>query len=62
MAIWCRQRMFIALAKSIRHGSTNVGYVTIGWQEGKEIPAFDKIKTEIDKLAIECRPYIVMNR
>ena len=48
--------------KSIRHGSTNVGYVTIGWQEGKEIPAFDKIKTEIDKLAIECRPYIVMNR
>lgn len=48
--------------KSIRYGSTNVGYVTIGWQEGKEIPPFDKIKTEIDKLAIECRPYIVMNR
>lgn len=48
--------------KSIRHGSINVGYVTISWQEGKEIPPFDKIKTEIDKLAIECRPYIVMNK
>lgn len=46
--------------KSIRYGSTNVGYVTIGWQEGKEIPSQDKIRTEIDKLAIECRPYIVM--
>ena len=49
-------------AKSIRNGSTNVGYVAIGRQEGKEIPAFDKIKTEIDKLAIECRAYIVINR
>ena len=48
--------------KSIRHGSINVGYVTTGWQEGKEIPAFDKIKTEIEKLSIECRPYIVINR
>ena len=48
--------------KSIRNGSTNVGYVTIGWQEGKQVPPFDKIKSEIDKLAIECRPYIVMNR
>ena len=47
---------------SIRNGSTNVGYVTIGWQEGKKIPPVEKIKSEIEKLSIECRPYIVMNR
>ena len=49
-------------AKSIRNGSTNVGYVTIGWQEGKQIPSIEKIKSEIEKLAIECRAYIVINR
>ena len=48
--------------KSIRHGSTNVGYVTIGWQEDKQVPPVEKIKSEIEKLSIECRPYIVMNR
>ena len=47
-------------AKSIRNGSTNVGYVTIGWQADKEIPSQEKIKSEIEKLAIECRAYIVM--
>ena len=46
--------------KSIRNGSTNVGYVTIGWQADKQIPSQEKIKSEIEKLAIECRAYIVM--
>ena len=49
-------------SKSIRSGSMNVGYVTIGWQEGKELPSAEKIKNEIEKLAIECRAYIVMNK
>lgn len=47
-------------AKSIRNGSTNVGYVTIGWQADKQVPPVEKIKSEIEKLAIECRTYIVM--
>ena len=46
--------------KSIRNGSTNVGYVTIGWQADKQVPPVEKIKSEIEKLAIECRAYIVM--
>ena len=49
-------------AKSIRNGSTNVGYIAIGWQADKQVPPVEKIKSEIEKLSIECRAYIVINR
>lgn len=48
-------------SKGISNQGVNIGFVSVGWHDGKQPPDVDIIRNEIEKLAIISTPYVVVN-
>lgn len=48
-------------SKVISNKGLNIGFVSVGWNDGKQPPNVDIIRNEIEKLSIISTPYVVVN-